>query len=64
MKSMRIFREPQSKFIKLRCTKCKNEQIIFGKLATVVHCLVCEKILAEPSSGKGKIRAKILEVLT
>ena len=55
--------EPSSKFIKLRCAKCKNEQIIFGKPSTKIFCLVCEKILAEPSGGKGKIKARILEVL-
>ena len=55
--------EPNSKFIKLRCPKCKNEQIVFGKPATSIKCLICEKILVEPSGGKGKIKAKILEVL-
>ncbi|QQG39111.1 MAG: 30S ribosomal protein S27e [Candidatus Woesearchaeota archaeon] len=55
--------EPKSKFIKVKCTKCKNEQIIFGKPSSIIKCLVCEKILAEPSGGKGKIKARILEVL-
>lgn len=55
--------EPTSKFIKVRCPKCKNEQIIFGKSATKIKCLVCEKILADPTGGKSKIRARILEVL-
>lgn len=55
--------ETNSKFIKLRCPKCKNEQIVFGKPATSIKCLICEKILVEPSGGKGKIKAKILEVL-
>ncbi|MBI2673099.1 30S ribosomal protein S27e [Candidatus Woesearchaeota archaeon] len=55
--------EPTSKFIKLRCTKCKNEQIIFGKPTTKIQCLVCEKILAEPTGGKGRVKARILEVL-
>lgn len=55
--------EPTSKFIKVRCPKCKNEQIIFGKSATVITCLVCEKELAEPTGGKTKIKARILEVL-
>ncbi len=55
--------EPTSRFIKLRCTKCKNEQIIFGKPTTKIQCLVCEKILAEPTGGKGRIKARILEVL-
>jgi len=58
-----IIKEPKSRFIKIRCSKCKNEQIIYGKPATKIKCLVCDKILAEPTGGKGKIKARILEVL-
>lgn len=58
------FKELSSKFIKVRCSKCKNEQIIFGKPATVINCLVCSKVIAEPAGGKGKVKARILEVLT
>ena len=56
-------REPTSKFVKIRCPKCKNEQIMFGKAPSKVICLVCNKILAEPTGGKSKIKARILEVL-
>jgi small subunit ribosomal protein S27e len=56
-------KEPSSKFVKIRCPKCKNEQIMFGKASSKVVCLVCEKILAEPTGGKSKIKARILEVL-
>ena len=56
-------REPTSKFVKVRCPKCKNEQIIFGKCATTVKCLVCEKVLAKPTGGKSTIKVRILEVL-
>ena len=56
-------RQPTSKFIKIRCPKCKNEQIMFGKSASKVECLVCGKILAESTGGKSKIKARILEVL-
>ncbi|RME77855.1 30S ribosomal protein S27e [Candidatus Woesearchaeota archaeon] len=55
--------DPSSKFIKVRCAKCKNEQIVFGKPATTVRCLVCEKPLAESTGGKARIKARILEVL-
>lgn len=55
--------EPTSKFVKLRCSRCKNEQIIFGKPSSTVKCLVCSTNIAEPSGGKGKIKARILEVL-
>ena len=52
-----------SKFIKVKCSKCKNEQIIFGKATTNIKCLVCEKPIGEPTGGKTKIKARILEVL-
>ncbi len=58
-----MLKEPSSKFIKIRCPKCKNEQITFGKSATRVKCLVCSKILVEPTGGKSKIKARVLEVL-
>jgi len=60
---MEVIKEPKSKFIKLRCPKCKNEQIVFGKASSRIKCLVCGKILAEPSSGKIRVRARVLEVL-
>lgn len=58
-----VFREPTSKFIKIRCPKCKNEQIMFGKTSTKVKCLVCDKPLAESTGGKSRVKARILEVL-
>lgn len=60
---MKDKKECVSKFIKVRCPKCKNEQIIFGKTSSVVKCLVCEKVIAEPTGGKSMIKARILEVL-
>ena len=55
--------EPKSKFLKIRCEKCKNEQILFDKASTHVKCLVCNESLAIPKGGKAKINATILEVL-
>ncbi|MCB9362801.1 30S ribosomal protein S27e [Candidatus Woesearchaeota archaeon] len=55
--------EPTSKFIKIRCPKCRNEQIMFGKASSQVKCLVCGKVLAEPAGGKAKVKARVLEVL-
>ena len=52
-----------SKFVKVRCAKCKNEQIIFGKSSSEVKCLVCNEILSKPSGGKSKVEARVLEVL-
>lgn len=54
---------PRSKFVKLRCAKCKNEQIIFGNISSVVKCLVCDKEIAQPTGGKARILARVQEVL-
>lgn len=55
---------PKSNFIKIRCNKCKNEQIIFDKAATkTIVCLVCGEEVAKSSGGKTIITAKILETL-
>lgn len=53
---------PESRFLKVKC-KCKNEQVIFSKPATVVKCLVCSAVLAEPRGGKAEIKTTIVEVL-
>jgi small subunit ribosomal protein S27e len=55
--------QSSSRFVKVRCPKCKNEQIIFGRASTHVMCLVCGKSLAQPVGGKSSIKARILEVL-
>ena len=52
-----------SKFIKVRCEKCKNEQVLFGNASTAIECLVCKKELAFPTGGKAKIVGRVLEVL-
>jgi small subunit ribosomal protein S27e len=60
---MRPIKDSSSRFIKVRCPKCKNEQIVYGKASTVVHCLICQKTLADPTGGKSRIKARVLEVL-
>lgn len=60
---MSAAKETKSRFVKVRCHKCKNEQIIFGKSSTKVTCLVCEKTLSSSRGGKAEIKARILEVL-
>lgn len=53
----------KSKFVKVKCPKCNEEQVIFGKATTTVKCLKCNNLLAKPSSSKAKIKAKVVEVL-
>ncbi len=46
------------KFLKVKCEKCKNEQVIFSSPSTTVKCLVCGEVLAEPTGGKGTLKTK------
>ena len=55
--------KPKSKFLKVTCSKCKNEQIIFNKAASKVKCLVCDATLAESHGSKAKIKAKVIQVM-
>lgn len=50
-------------FVRVKCSKCKNSQIIFGKASTKVKCTECDNTIALPSGGKAKIRARVEEVL-
>ncbi len=56
-----IFKQTESHFAKVRCPKCKNEQIIFTKAASNVKCLVCDELLAKSAGGKANILAEIIE---
>jgi len=53
--------ERESKFLKVKCSKCKNEQILFNKASKDVKCLVCGEILAKSTGGKAKILTKIVK---
>jgi len=55
-----VIRENRSKFFKVKCPDCENEQTVFEKASTVVKCLVCGHDLAVPAGGKAGIRAEIV----
>ena len=58
-----IVQLPKSKFLKVVCKKCGNEQIIFNKASSVVKCLKCGIELAIPTGGEAIINAKVMKVL-
>lgn len=60
---MRISGTPKSRFLKVKCVDCGNEQIMFGSAKSIVKCVICGKTLAEPTGGKAKITTKIVSVL-
>ena len=52
---------PKSRFIKVRCKDCENEQVLFDKATTPVSCHICGSKLAIPKGGKAKIKGELLE---
>lgn len=55
-------RSPKTKFIKVKCNNCGNEQNIFSAATTDIKCLVCNTVLAESTASKTNIKTKILQV--
>jgi small subunit ribosomal protein S27e len=55
--------KPRSRFLRVKCGDCGNEQVIFGSASTLTKCLVCGKTLSEPRGGKSHILTKIVSVL-
>ncbi len=60
---MELIPKPKSRFLKVKCNDCGNEQVMFGSASTKVTCIVCGKTLAEPTGGKARVLTKIISVL-
>lgn len=59
----KLIPKPRSRFLRVKCDDCSNEQVIFGSASSKVQCLVCGKTLAEPTGGKVRVLTKIISVL-
>jgi len=54
---------PRSKFYRVQCPECGNEQTLFSNVASVVKCSICGKDLALPTGGKTRILSdKVKEI--
>jgi len=60
---MREKKDTRSRFLRVKCNDCGNEQAIFDSSSSSVRCLVCNKGLAEPSGGKVSVKGEILDEL-
>ena len=56
-------KKSESKFIKVRCKDCENEQVLFNKASTPVSCHISGSKLAIHAGGKAKIKGEILEII-
>jgi small subunit ribosomal protein S27e len=59
----KLIPKPRSSFLRVKCPKCGNEQLIFSNTVNKVTCNVCGEALAEPTGGKAKIKGEIMAVL-
>jgi small subunit ribosomal protein S27e len=55
--------EPKSKFLRVKCKNCGNEQTVFSHATFPVRCLSCGAQLIIPTGGKAKIEGETLRVL-
>lgn len=58
-----MIKDLKAKFVRVVCIRCGNRQIIFGKSATRVKCLKCNKLLVQINGGKTRFRTFVKEVL-
>lgn len=67
MRSLMVKKEPipkpGSNFLKVKCSKCGNEQVVFDRAAVQVKCSVCEDIIVETQGGKAKIKGEVTQIL-
>lgn len=58
----KLIPRPRSSFIRIKCSKCGNEQVVFSHAVNKVVCNVCGTELAEPSSGKVIVKGETIAV--
>ncbi|MCC6030250.1 MAG: 30S ribosomal protein S27e [Desulfurococcales archaeon] len=55
--------EPRSRFLRVRCPQCGNEQVIFDYATYPARCFICGYQLVVPTGGKAIIRGEIIRIL-
>jgi small subunit ribosomal protein S27e len=58
----KLIPRPRSGFLRVKCLKCGNEQIVYSHAINRVNCNVCGTELAEPSGGKAVIKGEVVAV--
>jgi len=59
----KLLPRPRSKFLRVKCPDCGNEQIVFSQATIAVHCNVCGATLAEPTGGKVSLKGEVVASL-
>jgi len=59
----KLIPKPNSTFMRVKCPKCGNEQLIFSHASNTVTCNVCSALLGEPTGGKADLKGDVQAVL-
>jgi small subunit ribosomal protein S27e len=51
--------EPSSKFQKVKCKECDEENIVYSHASTPVTCKSCGNVIAEPSGAVATLNGEI-----
>jgi len=55
---MELIQQPKSRFLKVECPSCGNQQVVFDKASVTVKCSVCDSALTKPTGGKASVLGK------
>jgi small subunit ribosomal protein S27e len=58
----KLIPKPRSSFLRVKCLKCGNEQLIYSHAVNRVNCNVCGIEIATSSGGKAIIKGEIVTV--
>lgn len=59
----KLLPRPKSKFLRVKCPNCGNEQVVFSHITNIVKCNICSAVLAEPAGGKTTIKGEVVTAL-
>jgi small subunit ribosomal protein S27e len=59
----KLIPKPRSVFLRVKCQKCGNEQLVFSNTVNKIVCNVCGETLATPTGGRAEINGEVLTVL-
>jgi small subunit ribosomal protein S27e len=51
--------EPSSKFQKVKCKECDEENIVYSHASSIVTCKSCGNVIAEPSGAVATLHGEI-----
>jgi small subunit ribosomal protein S27e len=52
--------QSESKYRRVKCGDCGNEQVLFLRTATHIKCQVCGATMAEPTGGLARLRGEVV----